>query len=175
MTQHVTSRPVEVTGQIWGVQLDPPGEGEGGIFQILLDDGHIISGPYPRAWHLEIASALQANDVILIKVKGVGEHSPSGELQRIVETESSPDAGGRLPTAFSIPMLPIGRLRLRPHESSLPLMAFSGQFCSISANAFAKLRIHAIPSEIPFCGKARNYLTRPHGRQSGVPPNLRLG
>ena len=88
MTQHVTHSSIEVTGQIWGVQLDPPGEGEGGIFQLLLDDGRIISGPYPRAWHLEIASALQANDVILIKVKGVGEHSPDGDLQRIVEPES---------------------------------------------------------------------------------------
>ena len=88
MTQRATHRPIEITGQVWGVQLDSPGEGEGGIFQILLDDGRIISGPYPRAWHLEIASALQANDVILIKVKGVGEHSPDGELQRIVEAES---------------------------------------------------------------------------------------
>lgn len=86
MSQHVTHSPIEVTGQIWGVQLYPPGEG--GTFQILLDDGRIISGPYPRAWHLEIASALQANDVILIKVKGVGEHSLDGELQRIVEPES---------------------------------------------------------------------------------------
>ena len=88
MTQHTTLRPVEITGQVWGVQLDPPGEGEGGTFQILLDDGRIITGPYPRAWHLDIASALQANDVVLIKVNGIGEHSPDGELQRVVEPQS---------------------------------------------------------------------------------------
>ena len=88
MTQHVTHSSIEVTGQIWGVQLDPPGAGEGGTFQILPDDGRIIPGPYPRAWRQPIASALQANDVILIRVKGVGEHSPDGELQRIVEPQS---------------------------------------------------------------------------------------
>ena len=88
MTQQATHSPIEVTGQIWGVQLDPPGEGEGGTFQILLEDGRLIPGPYPRDWHQPIASALQANDIILIRVKGVGEHSPNGELQRIVEPES---------------------------------------------------------------------------------------
>ena len=81
-------RPIEITGQVWGVQLAPPGEGEGGTFQLLLDDGRVVSGDYPRAWHQPISSALQANDVILIRVKGMGEHSPSGELQRIVEPES---------------------------------------------------------------------------------------
>ena len=81
-------RPVEITGQVWGVQLAPPGEGDGGTFHLLLDDGRIVPGLYPKAWHQPIASALQANDVVLLKVTGIGEHSPSGELQRIVEPES---------------------------------------------------------------------------------------
>ncbi len=81
-------RPIEITGQVWGVQLPPPGEGDDGTFQLLLDDGRIIPGEYPKAWHIHVASALQANDVILLKLKGMGEHSPSGELQRIVELES---------------------------------------------------------------------------------------
>ena len=81
-------RPIEVTGQVWGVQLAPPGEGDGGTFQLLLENGSIVTAPYPKALHQPIASALQANDVILIRVTGIGEHLPSGELQRIVEPES---------------------------------------------------------------------------------------
>ena len=81
-------RPVEVRGQVRGVQMNPPGEGGGGTFQLLLEDGAIITSPYPAEWHLEIASALQANDVVLLKVKGIGEHSSDGELRRIVKPES---------------------------------------------------------------------------------------
>ena len=81
-------RPIEITGQVWGVQLAPPGEGDGGTFQLLLENGSIVTVPYPKALHMEIASALQANDVILIKVKGVGEYSPDGELRRMVEPET---------------------------------------------------------------------------------------
>ena len=81
-------RPVEVTGQVRGVQMNPPGEGGGGTFQLLLESGSVVSVPYPMAWHLEIASALQANDVVLVKVKGIGEHSSDGQLERIVEPES---------------------------------------------------------------------------------------
>lgn len=47
MTQHVTHSPIEVTGQIWGGQLDPPGGGEGGTFRVLPGDDRIIPGPYP--------------------------------------------------------------------------------------------------------------------------------
>ncbi len=88
MSQSEIRRSIEITGQVWGVQLSLPGKGEGGTFQILLENGHIVASPYPRAWHLEIASALQANDVVLLKVKGIGEHSPDGELLRIVEPGS---------------------------------------------------------------------------------------
>ncbi|MCE2501892.1 MAG: hypothetical protein J4G13_13670 [Dehalococcoidia bacterium] len=81
-------RPIEVTGQVWGVQLAPPGESDGGTFQLLLENGSIVTAPYPKELHQPIASALQANDVILVRVTGIGEHLPSGELQRIVEPES---------------------------------------------------------------------------------------
>lgn len=81
-------RPVEVTGQVRGVQMSPPGEDGGGTFQLMLDDGTIIVSPYPRELHQPIASALQANDIVLLKVKGIGEHSPDGGLLRIAEPES---------------------------------------------------------------------------------------
>ena len=81
-------RPVEVMGQVRGVQMNPPGEEDGGTFQLLLESGSVVSASYPMAWHLEIASALQANDVVLVKVKGVGEFSSDGQLERIVEPES---------------------------------------------------------------------------------------
>ena len=55
---------------------------------LLLESGSVVSASYPMTWHLEIASALQANDVVLVKVKGVGEHSSDGQLERIVEPES---------------------------------------------------------------------------------------
>ena len=89
MTQSESCRPIEVTGQVRGVQMNPPGEGNGGgTFQLLLENGDIIASPYLAEWHQDIASALQANDIFLIKVKGIGEHSPGGVLRRIVEPDS---------------------------------------------------------------------------------------
>ena len=88
LTHPENCRPVEVTGQVRGVQMNPPGDGGGGTFQLMLDDGAIIVSPYPMEWHLNIASALQANDIVLLKVKGIGEHSPDGDLLRIMEPES---------------------------------------------------------------------------------------
>ena len=88
MTQLENYCPVEVTGQVRGVQINPPGTDSGGTFQLLLENGRIIVSPYPMEWHQEIASALQANDVVHIKVKGIGEHSRDGELLSITEPVS---------------------------------------------------------------------------------------
>ena len=82
-------RAVEITGQIRGMQMHPPGDSDaGGTFQILLEDGSFVVSPYLMEWHKHIASALQANDIALVKVKGIGEFSADGELRRIVEAES---------------------------------------------------------------------------------------
>lgn len=82
-------RPIEITGQIRGMQMHPPGDfDDGGTFQILLEDGSLVVSPYLVEWHKDIASALQANDIALVKLKGIGEFSPDGELRRIVEPES---------------------------------------------------------------------------------------
>ena len=79
---------VEVTGQVRGVQMHPPGDGDGGEFQLLLDSGDTIVSLYPTEWHLEVASNLQANYMLGAKVRGIGEYSPNGELRRIRKIES---------------------------------------------------------------------------------------
>ena len=71
---------VEVTGQVRGVQMRPPGADDGGEFQLLLDSGDTIVSPYPAEWHLEVASNLQANYMLGAKVRGIGEYSPKGEV-----------------------------------------------------------------------------------------------
>ena len=81
-------QPVEVRGQIRGVQLYPPEAGDGGTFQLMLEDGAVIDSPYPAEWHLEVAGALQACDVRRAIVTGIGEYSPDGRLQRISRIES---------------------------------------------------------------------------------------
>ena len=84
-------RRVEVRGQVRAVQMAPPTqdvEMEGGTFELLLDNGDIIVSPYPAKWHLEVAGAFQANDVLRAVVAGVGEYSPDGQLLRIREIES---------------------------------------------------------------------------------------
>ena len=88
MTQPENCRPVEVRGQVRGVQMNPPGKGGGGTFQLLLEDGTTIVSPYPEAWHLEVGAALQANDMDHAIVCGIGEYSAAGELQRIREIKS---------------------------------------------------------------------------------------
>lgn len=88
MTQPENCRPVEVRGQVRGVQMNPPGEGGGGTFQLLLENGATIVSPYPEEWHLEVGAAFQANDLRRAIVSGIGEYSPDGELQRIREIES---------------------------------------------------------------------------------------
>ena len=80
--------PVEVRGQVRGVQMNPPGEGGGGTFQLLLEDGSIIVSPYPEEWHVEVGAAFQANDMRRAIVSGIGEYSPDGKLQRIRELKS---------------------------------------------------------------------------------------
>ena len=82
-------RLVEVTGRVWGVQLDPPGENYSGTFRLLtLDTARIIEAPFSGEWWWEILPAFQANDVRHVVVKGIGEHTPDGKLQRIAEVES---------------------------------------------------------------------------------------
>ena len=81
-------RPVEVRGQVRGVQMNPPGEGGGGTFQLLLENGATIVSPYPEEWRLEVGAAFQANDLRRAIVSGIGEYLPDGELQRIREIES---------------------------------------------------------------------------------------
>lgn len=81
------NRPVEVKGQVRGVQMNPPGK-SGGTFQLLLENGDVIVSPYPEKWHLEVGAAFQANDVRHAVVSGIGEYSPDGRLQRILEIES---------------------------------------------------------------------------------------
>jgi len=82
------NQPVEVKGQVRGVQMNPPGKGGGGTFQLLLENGDVIVSPYPEKWHLEVGAAFQANDVRCAVVSGIGEYSPDGRLQRIAEIES---------------------------------------------------------------------------------------
>ena len=88
MSHSENCRPVEIRGQVRGVQMNPPGKGGGGTFQLLLEDGAIIVSPYPEEWHLEVGAAFQANDLRRAIVSGIGEYSPDGELQRIREIES---------------------------------------------------------------------------------------
>ena len=63
MTQPENCRPVEVTGQVRGVRMNPPGEGGGGTFQLLLENGDVITSPYPEEWHVDVGAALQSNDM----------------------------------------------------------------------------------------------------------------
>ena len=85
---------VEVTGQVRGVQMRPPGDGDGGEFQLLLDSGDTIVSLYPAEWHLEVASNLQANYMLGAKVRGIGEYSPkascgaSGKSNRLTRSGS---------------------------------------------------------------------------------------
>ena len=89
MEQTNHCHPVQVTGQVRGVQMNPPGNGSGGgTFQLLLDNGDVIVSPYPQEWHLEVGAAFQANDVRRAVIAGIGEYSPDGRLQRILEIES---------------------------------------------------------------------------------------
>ena len=82
-------RPVEIIGQVRGVQMRPPDEGDaGGEFQILLENGDTVTSPYPAEWHLDVAGSLQANDVVLAEVKGIGERSPQGKLLRVRQIEA---------------------------------------------------------------------------------------
>ena len=88
MTQFENCRPVEVRGQVRGVQMNPPGEGGGGTFQLLLESGDTIVSPYPAEWHVEVGAALQANDMDRAIVCGIGEYSAEGELRGIREIKS---------------------------------------------------------------------------------------
>ena len=83
--------PVEVKGQVRAVQMDPPTPDdypEGGVFELLLENGDIITCPYPGQWHGYVAGAFQANDILTAVVTGIGEYSPDGRLLRIAEIES---------------------------------------------------------------------------------------
>lgn len=81
-------RPVEVRGQVRGVQMNSPGEGGGGTFQLLLENGDTITSPYPEEWHVEVGAAFQANDLRHAIVAGMGEYSLDGKLRRIRQIES---------------------------------------------------------------------------------------
>ena len=84
-------RPVEVKGQVRAVQMDPPtpdDDTKGGVFELLLDNGDIITCPYPARWHAYVAGAFQANDILTAVVTGLGEYSPDGRLLRIIQIES---------------------------------------------------------------------------------------
>lgn len=89
--QSENCRRVEVRGQVRAVQMDPPtpdDEPEDGTFELLLDNGDIITSPYPAKWHLQVAGAFQANDILTAVVTGLGEYSPDGRLLRIREIEA---------------------------------------------------------------------------------------
>ncbi len=88
MTQPENCRPVEVRGQVRGVQMNPPGKGGGGTFQLLLEDGNTIFCPYPAEWHVDVGAAYQSNDMRRAIVSGIGEFSSDGKLQRIRELKS---------------------------------------------------------------------------------------
>ena len=88
MTHSENCRPVKVTGQVRGVQMNPPGEGGGGTFQLLLENGDTITSPYPAEWHVDVGAAYQANDMDRAIVSGIGEYSSNGKLRRIRELKS---------------------------------------------------------------------------------------
>lgn len=88
MTQLENCRPVKVMGQVRGVRMNPPGEGGGGTFQLLLENGDVITSPYPAEWHVDVGAALQSNDMRRAVVSGIGEYSPDGKLLRIRDMES---------------------------------------------------------------------------------------
>ena len=88
MTQLENCRPVEVTGQVRGVRMNPPDKGGGGMFQLLLENGDVITSPYPEEWHVDVGAAFQANDIRRAVVSGIGEYSPDGNLLRIRKMES---------------------------------------------------------------------------------------
>ena len=88
MSHPENCRPVEIRGQVRGVQMNPPGKGGGGTFQLLLEDGTIIVSPYPAEWHVHVGAAYQANDMRRAIVSGIGEYLPDGKLQRIRELKS---------------------------------------------------------------------------------------
>ena len=81
-------RPVEVRGQVRGVRMNPPDQGGGGTFQLLLENGDTIVSPYPAEWHVEVGAAFQANDMRRAIVCGIGEYSPDGKLLCIREIKS---------------------------------------------------------------------------------------
>ena len=88
MSHPENCRPVEVTGQVRGVHMNPPGKGGGGTFQLLLENGDVIVSPYPAEWHVDVGAALQANDMRRAIVSGIGEYSPDGRLLCIREMEA---------------------------------------------------------------------------------------
>lgn len=88
MVNSENCRPVEVSGQVRGVRMNPPSEGDGGTFQLLLENGDTIASPYPAKWQVEVGAALQANYMRHAIVCGIGEYSADGKLQRIREIKS---------------------------------------------------------------------------------------
>ena len=68
--------------------MNPPGEGGGGVFQLLLENGDTITSLYPAEWHVDVGAAFQANDLRYAIVSGIGEFSHDGNLKGIREIES---------------------------------------------------------------------------------------
>ena len=64
------------------------GKGGGGTFQLLLEDGDLITCTYPEEWHVDVGAALQSNDMRRAIVCGIGEYSADGKLLRIREVGS---------------------------------------------------------------------------------------
>ena len=65
----------------------PDDHPEGGVFELLLENGDAITCPYPGQWHGYVAGAFQANDILPAVFTGIGEYSPDGRLLRIAEIE----------------------------------------------------------------------------------------
>ena len=61
----------------------PDDHPEGGVFELLLENGDAITCPYPGQWHGYVAGAFQANDILTGVFTGIGEYSPDGRPQRL--------------------------------------------------------------------------------------------
>ena len=86
MTKQNGRQPVELVGEVWAVALSHDGDG-GGAFKMRLDNGDTIPANFVAEQAPAVICALREHGECRLKIVGLGDFSPSGQLQRVLRID----------------------------------------------------------------------------------------
>ena len=87
MTAQNGHHPIELVGEVRAVTLNDDADG-GGVFRLRLEDGTTVEVDFSAEYEASIAVALLESKSQRIKITGLGDFGPDGQLRRVCRLDT---------------------------------------------------------------------------------------